>query len=73
MQFADNAGPKQPVHKRMLIRAFVGHLENQYIVHVVNRECSDQTACMYMLIWTYTVCKLYEGFLVCCTSFVNVL
>ena len=51
MQFADNAGPDQPAHKRRLIRAFFVRLQNQQILQYMskNRECSDQTAQIFLL------------------------
>ena len=63
MQSADNAGPDQPAHKRRLIRAFVVRLQNQWILYYMstNRERSNLTVRMRMLIWTYVVRKLYKG------------
>ena len=52
MQFVGNECPD---HSRRLIRAFVAHLQNQWILYFksMNRECLDQTAQMCMLIWTF--------------------
>ena len=55
MLFADNTGPDQPVQDHRLIRAFVVCLQNQWILQYMsmNWECSDQTAWMCILIWTF--------------------
>ena len=63
MHLADNTGSDQPAHKRRLIRASIVCLQNQWILLYMspNGECSDQTACMHMLICTYAVSKFYKG------------
>ena len=63
VQFTDNAGPDQPALKRRLIRAFIVRLQNQWMLlyMLTNRESSDQTARMRMLIWTYVALKLNKG------------
>ena len=52
MQFADNAGPDQAVHSHRLSRAFVAHLQNQWLLRymLTNRECPYQAVQVHMLI-----------------------
>ena len=49
------------------IMAFIVRLQWQYMLQYIltNRECSDQTARMRLLIWTNIVCKLYKGLFSC--------
>ena len=56
--------------QRRLIRALIVRLQNLLIPWYMstNGECSDQTAGMRMVIWTYVVRKLYKGFFVRCAS-----
>ena len=56
-QFADNAGPDQPVDLPRLILALVFCLQNQCILSYMstNRECPDQNARMCTFIWTFAV------------------
>ena len=61
MHFADNAGSDQPAHKHD--QGLHGPVTDQWILQYMsmNRECSDQTTRMRMLIWTNVVNKLYKG------------
>ena len=64
MQFADNAGPDQPAHKRRLIRAFIVRLQNQQILQYMskNRECSDQTAQIFLFFFLFWVLRPFQEY-----------
>ena len=61
MKFADNEGPDQPAHKAD--QGLHGPLTESMdtVVYADEQRCSDQTARMLMLIWTYVMRKLYKG------------
>ena len=61
MQFADNAGPGQPMQKsaRAFAQADLGFCypltESVQWILLINRECEDQTALMCTLILTVCI------------------
>ena len=54
VQFAGNADPDQGF--RCPLKSSVG-----IVVYVDKQNCSDQTVCMRMLIWTFSVRICHKG------------